>query len=73
MTAIQAELKRYGLNEVKSEKELSGATYLFDEHCDDLIHFPCDLLEFIELTSVVTKRHLIIQVGLLSGSFANKN
>lgn len=65
MTAIKAELNKCGLREVRSEKELSGMTYLLDEHCDDLIHFPCDLLDFIESKPVVAKRQLVIQVFYL--------
>lgn len=63
MAKVISELENYGLVQVKSAEELTGMTYLFDEHCEDIIYFPCDLLDFIETKPLAEKRHLVIQVS----------
>jgi hypothetical protein len=63
MANVASELEKYGLHRVNTVAELTGMTYLLDAHCDDMIHFPCDLLDFIEMKPLVEQRHLIIQVS----------
>jgi len=64
MGRIEVELEKLGFSLIQTVDELTGKTYMFDQHCDDLIFFPFDQQEDLEQLSLFREGHLVIQVKL---------
>jgi len=62
MNAVMAEMKASGIERVKSEDELSDSTFLVDNHCSDMLHFPGQLLDILEQHPAVEQCRLVLQV-----------
>jgi len=63
MKEVMAEMEARSLQQVTSEDQLTGQTYMVDAHCHDLLHFPSDLLDMLEQHPLIEQCHLVLQVG----------
>jgi len=69
MKAVIAELKDSDMNQVTSEDNLTGLTFMLDTHCHDVLHFPGELLNMLEQHPLVEQCHLVLQVGRILARF----
>jgi len=63
MNAVMAEMKESGIERVTSEDELTGSTFMVDNHCGDMLHFPGNLLDILEQHPLIEQCRLVLQVG----------
>ena len=62
MFYVKGDLTNNEFQEVKTEDELVGRTFLVDEHFHDVISFPHEMLTFVEHYPMVSQGVLVMQV-----------